>query len=261
MAHVSDIRIYPIKSLDPIILDACEIGHHSLKHDRAFAIMTDDGKYVNGKRTGRVNQLEAKFDLKNGTVRLGDRFVDDSEIFELNISNKRMVEFLCDFFNLKVKLVKSEEGSLLDEPKNSSATIVSTSTYLSIQKSFPHLTLDEIRLRFRSNIEIAGVDAFWEEQFVGSPGEKIHFRIGEVEFSGTGPRARCNVPPRNPNSGDPDSGFAKQFVKSRKASLPDKSILPEYGHLYYLTIDAYIGLNQIGKKIYVQDQVEDCSGK
>ena len=57
---VSNIRIYPIKSLDPVEQQEVLIGIHSLKNDRIFAIVGEDGRLVNGKRTGRVNQLQCR---------------------------------------------------------------------------------------------------------------------------------------------------------------------------------------------------------
>ena len=157
---------------------------------------------------------------------------------------------------MTVTLKQSKKGELLDEPMNSSATVISTSSFAAIQKGFPQLSIDDLRLRFRANIEITGVEAFWEEQLLGLRGESKRFRIGDIHLLATGPRARCNVPPRNPETGIPVSGFAKDFVNFRRSNLRNNSMLSEYGHLYYLTVDTLIDLNQIGKTIYKRDPVE-----
>ena len=58
---LSKIRLYPVKSLDPIEVTEAEVGIRSLLYDREFAMVTKDWRYVNGKRTGRVNELKTEF--------------------------------------------------------------------------------------------------------------------------------------------------------------------------------------------------------
>lgn len=53
-AQLTGIRIYPVKSLDPVELKEAEVGLYSLRYDREFAMLTPDGKFMNGKRSGRV---------------------------------------------------------------------------------------------------------------------------------------------------------------------------------------------------------------
>ena len=67
------IRIYPVKSLDPVELNEVEIGTFSLRYDREFAMLSEDGGFVNGKRTGKVNQLKANFDLPKQLIQLSLR--------------------------------------------------------------------------------------------------------------------------------------------------------------------------------------------
>ena len=51
---LSKIRIYPIKSLDPVELTSVQIGVRSLLGDRRFALLNDAGNFINGKATGRL---------------------------------------------------------------------------------------------------------------------------------------------------------------------------------------------------------------
>ncbi|MEZ4690515.1 MAG: MOSC N-terminal beta barrel domain-containing protein [Ignavibacteria bacterium] len=58
---VSKIRIYPVKSLDPVELNEVTISERSLLHDREFAIFDENGKFVNGKRTPEINKAQSIF--------------------------------------------------------------------------------------------------------------------------------------------------------------------------------------------------------
>ena len=254
-ATVSKLFIYPVKSLDPVELTESEVGIHSLKHDRAFALMGDDGRYVNSKRTGKINQLKAGYDLENGLILLSPRDQKEQQTFELRTDNKILVEYLQDFFNLKLHIVQSTKGELQDVPYQSSATIISTATYKSLLKNFPEHTVEDFRLRFRANIEVEGVEAFWEEQLIHSPGKGIGFTLGDVNMIGMSPRDRCNVPPRNPLTGETDKTFIKKMIASRKKSLPADSRLPAFGDFYHLCVDTYLPPSEAKKTIRIGDPI------
>lgn len=253
--YVSNIRIYPIKSLDPVAIDRVYVGNHSLKNDRAYALKTADGKYVNGKRTGQVNQLAASYDLPNNKVYLGERNQELRTEFELNANNTALVEYFSDFFGMKLTLSSSDDGDLLDVPISSSITLVSTASLQSILVDFPHLTLDDLRLRFRANIEFDGVQPFWEDQLFGKPGNGRKFKIGNIALTGISPRARCIVPTRHPLTGKSESGFMKQMMKSRATSLPKGSDIEAYGHFYHLCVNSFVGISEVGKSIRIGDEV------
>ena len=255
-AVVSSIRIYPVKSLDPVEVSETEIGLHSLKHDRAFAIMGEDGRYINGKRTGKVNQLKASYDLEKGLISLSPRGQGQTETFELNVHNKELNKYLADFFEMKLHLVYSDKGELLDEPYKSCTTIISQATYESLLADLPQHTIEDLRLRFRTNIEIKGVESFWEEQLFKSPSIGIRYSIGDVEMIGISPRARCNVPPRDPFTGETDKSFIKTMMQSREQSLPKDSSLALFGNTYHLSVDTYIPPTELGKKIRVGEDVK-----
>ncbi|NAS32524.1 MOSC domain-containing protein [Flavobacteriaceae bacterium R38] len=254
--HISKIRIYPVKSLDPIEVSEAEIGIRSLKNDRAFAMITEDGGYVNGKRTGKVNELKASYDLQKGIINLSHRGNQTVDVFELKEDNDLLNTYLSDFFGIKIALIHRNKGELMDIPGASSATIVGEESITSIHKDINKYSLENIRLRFRSNIEIAGVPAFWEEKLFRTPGIGIRFKIGDVEMIGVSPRARCNVPPQDPFTGESDRSFAKKMMKSRADSLPEDSDLPHYGSMYHLTVNTYLPETEKGKWITLGDEIE-----
>jgi len=253
---ISRIRIYPIKALDPVELQEAEVGVHSLRYDREFAMITPDQRYLNSKRTGRVHELKASYDLPNYRVFLSPRAGGAVESFHLIEDRGKLAMYLEDFFGEPLSLIQNKQGQLMDIPTASSVTIFSEASLLSLHKEFSDRTLEDLRLRFRATIELTGVDSYWEENLVGEPGVGMRFQLGEVEMIGVSPRARCNVPPRDPHTGLTDKTFVKRMMKSRQATLPEKSHLPEYGNLYHLTINTYLPKTQKGKWLRVGDEVK-----
>lgn len=253
---VSRIRIYPIKALDPVELEEAEVGVHSLRYDREFAMITQDQRYLNSKRTGRVNELKAEYDLPNYMVHLSPRVGGVTRSFHLINQKEELESHLKDFFGEPVFLAQNTQGQLMDIPTASSVTIVSEASLRSLQGEFSDRSLEDIRLRFRATIELAGVDPYWEENLVGEPGVGARIQVGEVEMIGVSPRARCNVPPRDPLTGITDKAFVKRMIKNREATLPKNSHLPEYGNLYHLTINTYIPETQKGRWIRVGDELK-----
>jgi len=254
--HLSRIRIYPIKSLDPVELSEIEIGMHSLRYDREFAMLANDRRFVNGKRTGRVNQLKAEFDLANQQITLGDRTGEERHTFPLDKDHPGLLAYLRDFFEMEVKLLHNTDGELMDIPRASSVSLVSVASLEALQSDLPGHKIDDLRLRFRANLEISGTEAFWEDQLFGEPDVGIRFTMGDVTMVGVTPRARCNVPPRDPHTGETDKTFVKQMMFSRAKHLPTESRLPKHGNFYHFTVDTYLPESERGKVIRLGDPIK-----
>ena len=253
---ISRIRIYPIKSLDPVELQEAEVGVHSLRYDREFAMLTPDGRFMNGKRSGRVNELKAAYDLPNDMVTFSERI--GGPVYSFHLLNEKMEieKYLSEFFGEPISLLQNKQGQLMDIPTASSVTIVSEASLQSLHKDFLDRTLEDVRLRFRATLELGGVESYWEENLIGEPGNGMRLTIGDVEMIGVSPRARCNVPPRDPLTGNTDKTFVKRMMKSRESTLPKNSHIRAYGSLYHLTINTYIPATQKGKWLRVGDQLK-----
>lgn len=253
---LSRIRIYPVKSLDPVELQEVEIGIHSLKYDREFAMLAEDGRFINGKRTGAVNQLKAEYDLAKQIIHLSARSGGEVESFHM-VNDKALIEkYMTTFFGLTTHWLHHTKGELMDIPTACSVSVVSEASLQSLQHDLNGYDLENIRLRFRANLEIGGVLPFWEDKLFGTPGTGIRFKVGDVEMIGVSPRARCNVPPRDPFTGDTDKSFIKSMMKSRADSLPADSLLPQYGNMYHLTVNTYLSETERGKVLRLGDKVE-----
>jgi Uncharacterized Fe-S protein len=68
---LSTIRVYPVKALDGLSLDAARFGPDGgLVPDRVVALTDADGDYVNGKNERAIHRVRADYDPAAGTVRL-----------------------------------------------------------------------------------------------------------------------------------------------------------------------------------------------
>jgi len=140
-----------------------------------------------------------------------------------------------------------------DDSEASGPTIISTASLARVSDWFG-LHIDETRLRFRATLEIDGVPAFWEDQlFPAEPTGMLRFRIGEVNFEGSNPCARCPVPTRDAHSGVDDIGFSKRFVELRREQLPEWSAAERFDHYYRLATNTRVPSTDAGKWLRVGD--------
>src|SRR5260370_7517680 len=121
-------------------------------------------------------------------------------------------------------------------------------------QGFPGITPDEARQRFRATLEINGVPAFWEDQLFGEDERRIvRFKIGDVNFEGSNPCARCPVPPRNPQTGEILEGFQKRFTQLRESTLPPWSPRPRFDHFYRLAPNTPVAATATNKLVRLRD--------
>ncbi len=116
------------------------------------------------------------------------------------------------------------------------------------------MELDEARQRFRTTLEIDDVPAFWEDQLFGEEQRSvIRFRMGEVNFEGSNPCARCPVPPCDPHTGKIIAGFQKVFSDFRRSHLPVWSPASRFDHYYRLATNTRVASSEVGETLRVGD--------
>ena len=251
---LSRITIYPVKSLDGILLQKAMVTSGGcLLHDREYAISDEDGNFIIGKTNSLVHTLRSTIDFDNETISFLRQNETAWKQFHLQNEKSAIESYLADYFGVPIHFLKNPNGRFLDIPDISGATILSTSSLQSVSEWYDNMELDETRKRFRATIEIEGVPPFWEDHLFSKEGTGIEFKIGDVTMFGMSPRARCVVPTRNPETGEVIHAFPKTFARHRATSLPEWSTLNEYGHHYFLTVNCYIPATEIGKYINVGD--------
>jgi uncharacterized protein len=255
--EIKKITIYPVKSLDGIELPKAKIGAGGcLEHDREYAIIDSNGKYVNGKSNALVHLLRSQIDLENEIISLKHENEINWQHFHLQKDKPAIDEFLSAFFNMTVALHTNTEGKFMDIPVKSGMTVLSTASLQTVGGWFNDMPLEETRKRFRATIEIAHVPAFWEDRLFYQEKTVVEFKIGEATLYGMSPRARCVVPTRHPQTGETIYAFQKTFAIQRIKNLPEWSVLKDHGHGYFLSVDCYIPPTEFGKWIGVGDEVK-----
>jgi uncharacterized protein len=248
------ITIYPIKSLDGVMVNSAGISAGgALMFDRRWAIVDENDKIVNAKRTAKIQQLRSKFDLDVGSIDI--HVIDDNitHSFSLHTELPALAKWLSEFFGFPVSLIENAVNGFPDDPDAYGPTIVSTMTLETICTCFPELNLDEVRRRFRTNLELSGVPAFWEDRLFGAPGATIDFQLGDVQFQGINPCQRCIVPTRDSLTGSVTAKFQQRFNQHRQDTLPDWVNPARFNHFYRLAVNTQIPIAEAGKLLNVGD--------
>lgn len=259
VTRLANIRLHPIKALDPLHVSEARIGPGGgLEFDRAWALYSVDGQWVNGKRSAAVHLIRAVYapDLSSVTLSVpGDRRDIPTTTFAFPADTAGAAKWFSTFFEQHITIRHSPEGFPDDSIANG-PTIVSTASLQTIAGLFPGMTLDEARQRFRTTLEVNGVPAFWEDRLFGAEERSaVSFRIGEVHFEGSNPCARCPVPPRNPRTGEIIPGFQKAFSDFRRSHIPSWTPEARFDHYYRLATNTRVASSETGKLLRVGDAV------
>ena len=267
MPKLSKILIFPIKSLDPIAVNAVQISSGgALQGDREFAIFDRNGKYINAKRYPKIHLIRANY---NSAYNSGDRLVHlsiqdqedqnqaDVVTFHLDRDRQALTNWFSEFFGQPVELRQNNINGFPDDPDAWGPTIISEATLAKVQSWYtdPPLSLEQLRLRFRTNLEITDSAPFWEDSLFAKADATFPFQIGDVQFLGTNPCQRCPVPTRDPFTGEIYPEFSKIFAQQREANLPINVERSRFNHFYRLALNTRIPLTESGKILKIGDSV------
>jgi uncharacterized protein YcbX len=254
--YISRITIYPVKSLDGFYLPSARIlASGAIQHDRTFALVDEQGKFVNGKRNPKIHRLRSRFDLEEKVLILRVQGIEQEYSFRLDTEREALNTWLGAYFDRDVTVVENTEAGFPDDTEASGPTVISKATLQAVASWFPGLDEESIRLRFRANLEIGGVPAFWEDRLFAEAGSVVPFRIGDVLFEGINPCQRCVVPSRDPYTGEVFPHFQEILARKRKESLPSWSTPSRFNHFYRLSCNTRVPASEEGKLLRVGDQV------
>lgn len=209
----------------------------NLRHDREFALFDADGRYVNAKRTAEIHRIRAQWDLAAWSVSLSTPDISAPVNFQLDQDREQLAHWLSQFFRMPVRIEQRKHGGFPDDEAAAGPTIVTTATLQAVAEWFPGLEVDEVRRRFRANLELAGSESFSEDRLFASQGKVVDIEIGTAMLVGTNPCQRCVVPTRSSQTGEPWPAFQKIFAEKRKASLPVWTDCTSFNHFYRLAVN------------------------
>ena len=112
--RLANIRVHPVKSLDPVRVKEARIGPGGgLEHDRAWALYSVDGQWINGKRTAAIHLIRAAFASDLGSVTLsvpGDSRTIPAKTFAFPSDVAAASQWLSAFFEQHITVRHSQEG-------------------------------------------------------------------------------------------------------------------------------------------------------
>jgi len=127
--YLSRIIICPVKSLAGISLSTARIlASGAIQHDRAFALIDEQGKFVNGKRAPKVHHLRSHFDLAERVITLRVQGTEDEHSFRLDAEREALNAWLSTYFGRAVTVVEDAAAGFPDDTESSGPTVISTAT-------------------------------------------------------------------------------------------------------------------------------------
>ena len=259
MAEVARLLLYPIKSLDPVAVEQATLtAAGSFRHDRAYRLVDEQGRVINGKRTAQIHQIRTDWDPDGYQLTLTAPNTPSLQA-DLRQDREHLEAWFSSFFGQTVRLEENRIQGFPDDLLSPGPTVISTSTLETVAAWFDGIPADQMRLRLRMNIELGATPAFWEDALFSSAGTTVHFRIGSVDLHGINPCARCIVPTRDPVTGEALKGFQRRFVEARRQTLPTWAEGSRFDHFYRLGVNITIPAHQEDPVIRVGDPVEIVS--
>jgi uncharacterized protein len=239
---VRDLRVYPIKGLAPVVVNAAAVlPSGALALDRRWALVDGRGRFVNGKNVASIHRLVVHYDADVGHV------VIDGHTFALREEGDAIAAACAEILGEPLTWAENTEVGFPDDLASPGPTLVSAASVAAVAGWFG-FDGDAARLRFRANIEVDGVDAFWEDAFYGRS-----LRVGDVEVQAINPCQRCVVPSRDAVSGEVTAGFQKRFAELRREHLPAQASTAPFNHYYRFTANTRVAPTEAGKTIRVGD--------
>jgi len=214
---LSEINIYPIKSLAGINLQTSEVEERGLKYDRRWVLVDDTNTFFTQRdfpemalikvaieqeglklqhKTKTVEPLLIPFEFEHSKT---DKVVIWDDTVPGEFYNHQIDGWFSDILDTKCRLVKMPETTkrVVDESyaKNKIVSFADGYPFLIIGQS----SLDDLNRRmetplpmnrFRTNFVFAGGKAFEEDQWK-------KFKVGNVVFQAVKPCARCVITTTN----------------------------------------------------------------
>lgn len=215
---VSEIWIYPVKSLGGIRLLTSKVLPKGLQHDRRWMLIDEENKFMTQRVYPQMALFKLLYDQEDFMIRYGEESMnlsfyseahlikaivwdDTVEVYEVS---KQHSNWLSKILGINCRLVSfPEKNSRLVDPRYSISN-----DNVSLADGYPLLIIGQSSLddlngrmkeplpmnRFRPNIVFTGGEPFEEDEW-------RNFRIGQNRFAGIKPCSRCVLTTVNQDTG------------------------------------------------------------
>ena len=221
---VSQLWIYPIKSLRGISLDTVLLEKRGFQYDRRWMLVDSDNQFITQRQYARMALIETELSEFGLSVRAPDMPVliiphpdQQVELYdEVKVKcwedqimaqhiNTAIDNWFSEFLGMDCQLVYMPEHC----ERAVDPDYALNNDIASFSDGFPNLLISEASLvdlnrrvdieltmnRFRPNIVISGGDPYVEDTLK-------HFRINGIDFFGVKPCSRCLITTINPQTGE-----------------------------------------------------------
>jgi uncharacterized protein YcbX len=214
VASVAWIAIAPVKALALVRREEVELEPTGVRDDRAFYLVGDDGRMVNGKVASELVRVVPDYDAESerlrlilpggavlaGQVDLGAGVTTD--FFGRPVTGRLVdgpwSEALSEVAGRPVQLVRADRpGTGVDRGPGAGVSLVATASLDALAAAAGVEQVDSRRFRMLFGVE--GIAAHAEDEWIGR-----RVQIGEAVVLPRGNVGRCAVTTQNPDSGVAD---------------------------------------------------------
>jgi len=247
MLKISQLHIYPIKSLGGISVSSAEVLAKGLKYDRRFMLVDTENRFLTIREFPKMTRLQPKLEEGGIGVISLDTGIEDlfipfntpqeslekvtiwnAEVQASNVSPTAN-KWFSGILGAEIKLMYMPQKSM--RPVDTSSGCKPSGKFVSFADAYPFMMMGEASLaelnekhegneklgfdRFRPNIVFSGGVPNQEDEIE-------NFTINGVSFTGLENCARCTIPNVNPENGkvdkhnEPLATLSKYRLQNRK---------------------------------------------
>ncbi|MCK0137523.1 MOSC domain-containing protein [Aliiroseovarius sp. F47248L] len=213
MAHVAEIWRHPIKSHGrEALLNVMLRAGECLPYDRHWAValeaakLGDSGQWApcvnfsRGSKGPLLMALNASFDPVSNTVTLTHPhqpgITINPDLPDVNARFLKWITPLCPPDRAApARIIKADRG--MTDTDFPSISLINLASHKAVEE---HLSQELSPLRWRGNLQLAGLDAWDEKSWVGK-----HIRVGEAEMEIREEITRCLATTANTRTGERDA--------------------------------------------------------
>ncbi|PKG40741.1 YcbX family protein [Psychromonas sp. Urea-02u-13] len=216
MPTLTDIYIYPIKSVKAISQPAALVEEKGLSFDRRYMLIDLDGNFITGRSHPQLTQVDVQFSQKKlqlSAPNMAQLVIDPAQFSTTSLTSQIWIDKVnalhChqDYDNWFSEYLQQPCQLVFFAP-NSQRCVKGRNTPIAFADGYPLLLINQASvdllnskldnpvsaLHFRPNIVINGELPFVEDSW-------SRIKIGDVEFEVSKPCSRCSFTNVDPKTG------------------------------------------------------------
>ncbi|MVM28844.1 MOSC domain-containing protein [Spirosoma sp. HMF4905] len=241
---ISELYIYPIKSLSGISVPEVIVDEKGFRNDRRFMLVTPEGEFITQRTYHQMALIDVaiqRSDVSDDLLRVWHRHRPD-DVLELPLtggtSTETMLVNIWDSKDVPAQMVSAEADQwfsnvlgtacrLVFMPETTHRTVdpkyARDDDAVSFADGYPYLLISQASLdtlnerltepmsmlRFRPNVVVEGSSPYEEDSWA-------EFRMGDLDFYGVKPCARCVLTTIDPETGEKGKEPLRTLTTYRK---------------------------------------------